>query len=152
MMARTSPWLDFAPQIGRSALLYAVAFLVAFPIYIVIISAFRPTADIISAPLGLSLGQLTTANFANVFSDPGVSIINAYVTTIAVAVLSTFFSILVAAMAAYPLARGKGRGEWRHLRGTCRRDPYPAAGCDPAGQSDSDRCRLDVHAAGPRSL
>ena len=108
-MRHIPSWRLILPQAASTGLLYGAAFIIAFPLYLVIVNAFRPTADILEAPLGLSLGRLTTTNFSRVFADPGVSIVNAYVTTIIVAILSTFVSILVAAMAAYPLARGRGR-------------------------------------------
>ncbi len=99
--------------VGRStALLIATiaAVICAFPLLIIVITAFSPQTEVLSYPPSLLPGSWTLENFPGVFSriPVGTQLWN----TIQMSVLVTAFSLLLDSMAAYALAciDFKGRG------------------------------------------
>ena len=89
-------------RLPEKLLLALWAAIVVLPLYVLLVSAFKSTADIYANPLGLP-AQWAFDNFASAWNTAnlGRNLVNSLIVTVA-AVLVT---ILVSALAAYPLSR-----------------------------------------------
>jgi len=92
-------WLKSLPG---WAVLILWTVVVVLPLYALVVSAFKTTAQIYDSPLGLP-AQWTIDNFVSAWTqlDLGRNLINSLIVTVCAVVVT----ILVSAMAAYPLAR-----------------------------------------------
>jgi raffinose/stachyose/melibiose transport system permease protein len=84
------------------AVLILWTIVVLLPLYALLVSAFKTTAQIYDSPLGLP-AQWTTDNFVSAWTqlNLGQNLLNSLIVTVCAVIVT----ILVSAMAAYPLAR-----------------------------------------------
>jgi raffinose/stachyose/melibiose transport system permease protein len=94
--------LDFVKALPGWVVLLLWAVVVVLPIYALVVSCFKTTAQIYDNPLALP-PQWTGANFVNAWNSLslGQNLLNSLIVTVC-AVIAT---IVVSAMAAYPLSR-----------------------------------------------
>ncbi len=90
-----------------------VAAIIAFPVIWMIPAAFKTKAELFSIPNTFFPKEFTLGNFAKVFqvSVNGSTYIKALGSTTAVALISTFFSLLINMFAGYVFARFEFRGK-----------------------------------------
>ena len=88
-------------------LIYAVLFLTIFPILWMLLASFQPNQSIINANKGLFDFVPTLENFISVITE--YDILSYTWNSFAVAVLATFFSLLIGLPCAYAIARFKMR-------------------------------------------
>lgn len=99
----------------QTMILLVVGIFIALPIYLTVINTFKPSNDIIGDPLGLPIPPVMD-NIVVIIEDPYANIVKMYGNTIFLMVTGTFFTIVISAMAAYYLARKKGRlGEFMKI-------------------------------------
>jgi len=89
-----------------------VALVMLVPLYIMVISAFKPASDILLNPLGFSPDSFTFDYLVRAATSERFNVIGAYGITLLFVLLVNLFCILLAAPAAYVIARG--RSKW-HL-------------------------------------
>ncbi|KRC59428.1 transporter [Agromyces sp. Root81] len=90
-------------------ILCLVAVVMLTPLYILVISAFKPQADIIENPLGFSPGSFTFDYLWASITSEKFNVIQAYGITLLFVLLVNVFSIGLAAPAAYVIARGQSK-------------------------------------------
>lgn len=85
-----------------SVVLALTVILILVPFGFTVLTAFRPREDVAADPLGLPT-RLTLSNFGDVIGrmNYGVSVLNSLI----ILICSLFISILLGALAAYPLSR-----------------------------------------------
>lgn len=84
-----------------------VALILLIPLYILVISAFKPQAQILSSPLTISPETFTLDYLIDAIRSPNFNVIRAYGITTLFVVLVNVFSIAVAAPVSYVIARGR---------------------------------------------
>jgi raffinose/stachyose/melibiose transport system permease protein len=89
--------------------LVLVALVMLVPLYIMIISAFKPADDILLNPLGFSPDSFTFDYLVKAATSERFNVIAAYGITLLFVLLVNVFCILLAAPAAYVIARGRSR-------------------------------------------
>jgi raffinose/stachyose/melibiose transport system permease protein len=94
-----------ASAVGLHILSYGVTALFLIPVYILINLAIRPADDL--TPALIPSPHPTFANFTNAWTNSGLP--GAVVTSVIVTGLSSAIVLVVATMAAYPLARSTAR-------------------------------------------
>lgn len=93
--------------LGLIVLLLAVIF--AVPLYIAVINAFKPTAEISANPMALPLPP-TLQNILSVINSPNVNLFEMYFNSLSITVFGMSICILVSSMAAYYLVHSRGKG------------------------------------------
>lgn len=88
--------------------LIALAVVFAVPLYIAVVNIFKPTEQIASSPLSLPLHP-TLDNIISVLKSPNVNVYRMYLNSILITVFGSSICILVSSLAAYYIAREKGR-------------------------------------------
>ena len=101
-----------AGKVVKWLILALVAVVMLVPLYIMVISAFKPADDILLNPLGFSPDSFTFEYLARAATSERFNVIAAYGITLLFVLLVNLFCILLAAPAAYVIARG--RSKW-HL-------------------------------------
>lgn len=101
-----------AAQAVKWTIIGLVSLVMLLPLYILIISAFKPEEDIFRNPLGFSEGSFTFDYLMAAITAEKFNVVAAYGITLLFVVLVNLFSILLAAPVAYVIARG--RSKW-HL-------------------------------------
>jgi raffinose/stachyose/melibiose transport system permease protein len=101
-----------AGKVFKWLTLALVAVVMLVPLYIMVISAFKPAKDILLNPLGFSPGSFTFEYLAKAATSEQFNVIAAYGVTLLFVLLVNLFCILLAAPASYVIARG--RRKW-HL-------------------------------------
>lgn len=95
-----------AAKIARTVLVYVLAVLFAFPIYIVIINSFKTKGEMmnsaVSLPKSFYLGNYVTIFTSNDF-------ISSFLCSLIVVLFTTLFTILLSSLAGYSLARWKSK-------------------------------------------
>jgi raffinose/stachyose/melibiose transport system permease protein len=86
-----------------------VALAMLVPIYILVISAFKPQQEILDNPLGIPWDQLTVQFLIDAVTSETFNVVRAYGITALFVVLVCVFTVLFAAPAAYVIARGRSR-------------------------------------------
>lgn len=109
---RTSIQAPLPTRILRWLVLVVVAVVMLVPMYIMTISAFKSQADILQNPLSISPESFTLEYFLAAVTSEKFNVIAAYGVTLLFVLLVNLFCILLAAPAAYVIARG--RSKW-HL-------------------------------------
>ncbi|RNL77631.1 carbohydrate ABC transporter permease [Nocardioides marmorisolisilvae] len=99
-------------SIAKWAVLLAVGVLMLVPMYVMVISAFKPQADIILHPLAISPHNFTLEYLHKALTSEKFNVVRAYGITLLFVVLVNVFCIVLAAPASYVIARG--RSKW-HL-------------------------------------
>lgn len=87
---------------------FAVIFALIFsiPLYVVLVNAFKPYADIVQSPLSLPF-HFTMNSFINAFKTSDIT--RLYINSITITFFSVVFLILFGSMAAFVLSRRKGK-------------------------------------------
>ncbi|MFB7891976.1 carbohydrate ABC transporter permease [Microbacterium sp. NPDC056044] len=101
-----------AASIVKWVLLGALALVMLVPLYILVISAFKPQADIILHPLAITPEMFTFDYLWGALTSEKFNVVGAYGITLLFVVLVNVFCIALAAPVAYVIARG--RSKW-HL-------------------------------------
>ncbi|WP_457101288.1 carbohydrate ABC transporter permease [Microbacterium sp. P5_E9] len=101
-----------AGKVFKWLILGLVAVVMLVPLYIMVISAFKPAQDILLNPLGFSPGSFTLDYLVKAATSERFNVIAAYGVTLLFVLLVNLFCILLAAPASYVIARG--RRKW-HL-------------------------------------
>ncbi|WP_106815596.1 carbohydrate ABC transporter permease [Microbacterium timonense] len=102
-----------AAVVVKWILLGALALVMLVPLYILVISAFKPQAEIILHPLAISPDMFTFEYLWNAITSPKFNVIGAYGITLLFVVLVNVFCIALSAPVAYVIARG--RSKWHLL-------------------------------------
>ncbi len=100
------------PRLLKWLILTLVAMVMLVPLYIMVISAFKPESDILLNPLGFSPDSFTFEYLVRAATSERFNVIGAYGITLLFVLLVNLFCILLAAPASYVIARG--RRKW-HL-------------------------------------
>jgi len=103
-----------APRIVANLLVAGIVVWSMFPIYWMIVSSLRPPQFFITANPSLLPGPFTEQYYSLLLSNAGFVL--AYVNSFIVALLSTFLSVVAAAMMGYVLARYRFFGSFTFLR------------------------------------
>jgi raffinose/stachyose/melibiose transport system permease protein len=98
----------------QTCLLTLLSVFMALPIYIALVNAFKPSADVQSAPLAPALPPILD-NLRAAASNPGVNLGEMYRNSLTLLVCATVFCVFISALAAYYLARSSSRAA-RFLR------------------------------------
>ena len=94
--------------IASKMVLMVAVVIVAVPLYITVINAFKPTEEIMKAPIAPPTAP-TLENLAGVFTNPNVNIWEMYFNSIMIAGFGATGCIIISSMAAYYLARSRKR-------------------------------------------
>lgn len=95
---------DLIAKIIRTIIVLALAVLCAVPLYYVVVSSFKSSIDMIKNPLSLPTNWLLK-NYREAFADG--TIIQAFINTIIVTVVSVFLQVLIGSMAAFGVIQKK---------------------------------------------
>lgn len=104
--------------------IYAVTGLALFPILYLVLTAFRPPADVFAV---LSAGlNFSTANFIGAFTWKGIRLKDAFVNSAVIATASTLLALVITLPSGYMLARYRTRlaRSWFFLIYVVRTIPY----------------------------
>jgi multiple sugar transport system permease protein len=104
--------------------IYAVTGLALFPILYLVLTAFRPPADVFAV---LSAGlNFSTANFIGAFTWKGIRLKDAFVNSAIIATTSTLLALVITLPSGYMLARYRTRlaRSWFFLIYVVRTIPY----------------------------
>lgn len=93
----------------RWALLGAIALAMLVPLYVMVISAFKPQEEIIRHPLAISPSTFTFDHLWAAITSDRFNVIAAYGVTLLFVVLVNVCCLLLSAPAAYVIARGRSR-------------------------------------------
>lgn len=96
----------------RWIVLGATALVMLVPLYVLVISAFKPQEDIVRSPLEISADSFTLEYLWNAITSSKFNVIAAYGVTLLFVALVNVFCILLSAPVAYVIARGRGK---RHV-------------------------------------
>lgn len=100
--------------IGR-LLLYlligAVIFVSLFPLFWMVVSSFKIEREVLAVPLKILPTQWVTENYLSLFQDTNYPYWRTFFSTLIVAIVGAFGSMLVNTMAAYAFARLQFRGK-----------------------------------------
>ena len=80
-----------------------VAFLVAYPLYYVLVASFSDPYDVYAGKTFLFPSQFTFRGYTSVFADPGI--FTGYMNSIKYTLIGTIFSVSLLYITAYPLSR-----------------------------------------------
>lgn len=80
-----------------------VAFLVAYPLYYVLVASFSDPYDVYAGKTFLFPSQFTFRGYTSVFADPGI--FTGYMNSIKYTIIGTLFSVSLLYITAYPLSR-----------------------------------------------
>ena len=92
----------------KNGILLVLTVITAVPLYITLINAFKPTAEITKSPLSLPLPP-TLENMVSVIRNPNVHLGEMYFNSVCIAVFGMTGCIIVSALAGYYLAREASR-------------------------------------------
>ena len=92
---------------AKKALIILLALVYLVPLYIALVNSIKPYAEIIKNPIGLPAAP-TLGNFVEAYQTS--HILQLYLNSIFITVVSVALLILLSSMAAYVIARRKGRG------------------------------------------
>jgi ABC-type glycerol-3-phosphate transport system permease component len=104
---RAAATFRVSKTIGRHVLVYGVAFLISVPFLWVLVSSFKPETELVRYPPTILPETWTLSNYTEFFRATKFHL--AMRNSAFLAIMTTFFSILVAAPAAYALSRFRGR-------------------------------------------
>ncbi len=96
-----------AGRLLKWVILAVVAVVMLVPLYILVISAFKPATEILQNPLGFSPDTLTFEYLARAATSEQFNVIAAYGITLLFVLLVNLFCILLAAPVSYVIARGQ---------------------------------------------
>ncbi len=82
---------------------FAVMFIVAYPLYYVLIASFSNPYDVYAGKTFLLPSEFTLKGYTSVFADP--NILTGYLNSIKYTVIGTIFSVTMLYITAYPLSR-----------------------------------------------
>lgn len=82
---------------------FAVMFIVAYPLYYVLIASFSNPYDVYAGKTFLLPSEFTVKGYTSVFADP--NILTGYLNSIKYTVIGTIFSVTMLYITAYPLSR-----------------------------------------------
>jgi raffinose/stachyose/melibiose transport system permease protein len=91
----------------RVITLTVLSVLMLVPLYVLIISVFKPQQAIFDNPIGLPFGQLTLEYLVDAITSPRFNVIKAYGITAFFVVFGSVSTVLLGAPAAYVIARGR---------------------------------------------
>ena len=92
----------------KNGILLVLTVITAVPLYITLINAFKPTAEITKSPLSLPLPP-TLENMVSVIRNPNVHLGEMYFNSVCIAVFGMTGCIIVSALAGFYLAREASR-------------------------------------------
>ena len=79
---------EIIPVIIKNILLLLTAFIYLIPFYIAIINEFKKEKDIFASPLGIPFKNLTMDNLIRNFNSPNFNVLQAYLFTIGLVVVT----------------------------------------------------------------
>lgn len=94
---------------GRIAAVAVIALVMAIPLYLLVVNAFKSQLDIVLTPFGLGTSGLTLEPLVAAITAPSFNVVAAYGTTIGFVLAVNVLGILVTGPAAYAIARGTRR-------------------------------------------
>ncbi len=95
-----------ARNIAPKIIIIVATIIVAIPIYIAVVNAFKTTDVIMQSPLSLPVNG-TFDNIIGVFTNPNVDIWEMYFNSVMITLFGSVGCIVISAMAAYYLARSR---------------------------------------------
>jgi len=98
---------EITPAIIRNLLLLLTAFIYIVPFYIAIVNAFKKEKDIFASPLGIPFKNLTMDNLVRNFNSPNFNVLQAYLFTIALVIVTLLLVTLLSSMLSYILSRNR---------------------------------------------
>ncbi len=93
----------------RLAFIVLAGLFMAVPIYLLVVNAFKPQAEIISTPFGFDLSTLSFDYMARALTSTRFNVVAAYGVTIALVIGVNIISLIVSVPAAYVIARSLKR-------------------------------------------
>lgn len=93
-------------KIFRTALVYTLAILFAFPIYVVLINSFKTRSEMMNSAAALPKSPFI-GNYITIFMSN--DFISSFLCSLVVVLFTTTFTILLSSLAGYSLARWKSR-------------------------------------------
>lgn len=106
---------NFAGRPVRIIIIVLTLVVILFPVYWLITNSLKTRADYLSNPPIMFPTRVTFDNYIEIFTRDGV--LNYFVNTLVVAVVSTIISVVFGSMAAYSTVRGRIGPRIRHLFG-----------------------------------
>ena len=100
------------PTVGsvvKWTVLGIASFVMLVPLYVMVISAFKPQAEILSDPLAINPATFTWDYLVQAIQSPNFNVVRAYGITLFFVVAVNVLSIVVSAPVAYVIARGRTR-------------------------------------------
>lgn len=94
---------DRTSDIILVAITFAVMFIVAYPLYYVLVASFSNPYDVYAGKTFLFPSEFTLKGYTSVFADP--NILTGYLNSIKYTVIGTIFSVTMLYITAYPLSR-----------------------------------------------
>ena len=94
---------DRTSDIILVAITFAVMFIVAYPLYYVLVASFSNPYDVYAGKTFLFPSEFTLKGYTSVFADP--NILTGYLNSIKYTVIGTIFSVTMLHITAYPLSR-----------------------------------------------
>lgn len=94
---------------ARRLTLGVVTLAMLVPVYLLVISAFKPQDEILDDPLGIPFDQLTTRFLMDAITSETFDVVRAYGVTALFVLLVCLFTVLFGAPAAYVIGRGRTR-------------------------------------------
>lgn len=89
-------------------LLILLAFLIAVPLYLTLVNAFKENDTIVNSPLALPI-PIFWDHMKEVFTNPNIHLWRMYLNSICITVFGTLICIVVSSMAGYYLARTRNK-------------------------------------------
>lgn len=106
---------NFAGKPVRVIIIVVTMVVILFPVYWLITNSLKTRADYLSNPPIMFPTRVTFDNYTEIFTRDGV--LNYFVNTLVVAVVSTIIAVVFGSMAAYSTVRGRIGPRIRHLFG-----------------------------------
>lgn len=94
-------------RVLKMVVLAVLAAIMLVPLYILVISAFKPASEILNNPLGFNLGTLTPEYLFKAMTTENFNVISAYGITLFFVVMVNLFCTVIAAPVSYVIARGQ---------------------------------------------
>jgi len=96
-------------RVVKWTVLSIACFVMLVPLYVMVISAFKPQAEILSDPLAINPATFTWDYLIQAIQSPNFNVVRAYGITFFFVVAVNVLSLLVSAPVAYVIARGRTR-------------------------------------------
>lgn len=91
------------------AVLLVASFVMLVPLYVMVISAFKPQSEILNNPLGIDPATFTLDYLIQAIQSPNFNVVKAYGITFFFVIAVNALSVVISAPVAYVIARGRTR-------------------------------------------